>query len=452
MPDWELRFASKQVIIFGMSKTKLALLVFSLTFGINGLAFFFSHKALMIEEVKNVWMYELPLTASPVDAYVSLDSGPHQGVVGTLFRPNHSEGEHPLQNLLADHWTWNNQERVLTINLKSNLHYGNGDAILPEHFIKAHEFLVTKLVGFDDHTHFGILKNSIFTQSSDGLKIKLEKLPNDFDLELFLKEALTHPLSGVIHPKNLEALKAGLPLGKDWITSGPYFISKWTAKEIELVSRNDFPVGMQKEFLRTLKFQSAPVKNPSCDFLQGRIGDERSLNEHKSVNSISRVSILWACRSYQQNAFCQDPRNRHALSEVLSQAKGAVSPVLAGKTLRYRIPFGSDGFRMAIRERLSEVMSASGGKTEETSYFFKGSKDTDLELLFLVAPETTDPGHFAMSLASLSTRLGPNAMHEPNLVGLIESFPLQTLMKNKKGEIYSKVFLEPDLDEKKLPL
>ena len=107
---------------------------------------------------------------------------------------------------------------------------------------------------------------------------------------------------------------------------------------------------------------------------------------------------------------------------------------------------------MAIRERLSEIMSASGGKAEETSYFFKGSKDTDLELLFLVAPETADPGNFAMSLARLSTRLGSNAMQEQDLVGLIEAFPLQMLMKNKKGEIYSKVFLEPDLDEKKLPL
>jgi hypothetical protein len=43
-------------------------------------------------------------------------------------------------------------------------------------------------------------------------------------------------------------------------------------------------------------------------------------------------------------------------------------------------------------------------------------------------------------------------MQNPDLVGIIESYPLQILMKGLKGEAYSKVFLEPDLDEKKLPL
>jgi hypothetical protein len=416
------------------------------------LAFLLSHKTFMVEESKNIWMYELPLTASPVDAYAALDIGPHQAVVGTLFRPNHAEGEHPLQNLLADSWTWDNKTHVLSVKLKPGLLYGNGEAILPEHFVAAHEYLKTKLVAFGDDTFLGELRNATFTVAPNALAITLQKTPANFDLESFLREALTNPMSGVIHPKNLEALQRGEKLGKEWITSGPYMISKWTAKEIELISRSDFPVGMQKDFVRTLKYQSAPVKNPSCDFLQGRVGDERAMNEHKVVPTSSLVSILWVCRSYEQDSFCKDPANRKGLSLVLSGKGQASSDALRGKTLRYRIPFGSDEFRNAIREKIVKVMEDSGGKAEETSYFFKASKDTDVEIEFVVTPEVSDPANFAMSLARLSSRLGSNAMQETDLFGIIDAFPLELLMKNMKGEPFSKVFLEPDMDEKKLPL
>ena len=407
----------------------------------------------MVEEVKNVWLYELPLTASPIDSYVALDIGPHQAVIGTLFRPNHLNSEHALQTLLADTWTWDNQQKRLDVKLKKNITYGNGDAITSEHFVKAHEFIKTKLGSFASDSLFGILRDSTFAATPDGLSITFAKLPADFDLENFLKEALTHPLSGVIHPKNLEGLKAGVSITKDWITSGAYLVSSWKAKEIELISRSDFPVGMMKDVLRTIKYQSAPVKNPSCEFLQARVGDERTMQDHKAMDSDSRESVLWVCRSFHQDGtFCKDPANRKTLAGLISGSIQPTPELLAGKTLRYRIPFGSDAFRNAIRERLTNLMTASGGKVDETSYFFKNSKDTDLELEFVTAPNSDDPTATAMSLARLSSRLGSDAAQEPDLVGIIESFPLQILIKDKGGEPYSKLFLDPELDEKKLPL
>ena len=131
-----------------MSKTKLAILVFCIAFGLNILAFVFSKKTFLIEEVKNVCMYELPMTASPLDAYVSLDLGPHQGVVGTLFMPNFLKGEHPLVPLLADQWKWNEATKTLSVQLKPGLTYANKDPILAEHFVKSHEFLSQQAANF----------------------------------------------------------------------------------------------------------------------------------------------------------------------------------------------------------------------------------------------------------------------------------------------------------------
>jgi hypothetical protein len=406
----------------------------------------------MVEETKNVWMYELPLTESPVDAYAALDIGPHQAVIGTLFRPNHADQDHPLQGMLADTWTWNNQSHVLTVKLKKDITYGNHDPITADQFARAHEYLRTKLGGFTDDSIFGVLKNADFKADHDQLKITLTHLPKDFDLEYFMREALTHPMSGVIHPKNLASLQKGESIEKTWITSGAYLISKWTAKEIELISRSDYPGGMQKDVIRTIKFQSAPVKNPACDFLQGRIGDEKQLSEQSMTPTDTRATIFWVCRSYEQEGFCKDPANRKTLADLFSGKQTPSFKLLAGKKLRYRIPVGSDSFRNAIREKIESLMTQSGGKAEETSYFFKNSKDTDLELEFVVTPEASDLDTDGVTLAKLSTRLGKNAVEQPNLVGIIESFPLQIFMKNLKGDVYSKLFIEPDLDEKKLPL
>ncbi len=435
-----------------MSKTKLAILVFCIAFGLNLLAFIFSKKAYVIEEVKSVWMYELPLSASPLDGYVSVDLGPHQGVVGTLFMPNYLVGDHPLVSLLADQWKWDERTRELSIQLKPGLTYSNEEPILPEHFVKAHDFLVKQSGDFAYSANWNAWAKSTFEATSNGLKIKLGPVSPEFDLEDFLSEVLTHPLSGVIHPQNLESLSKGESLKKEWISSGPYKVRKWNPKEIVLVSREDFPVRIPKEFFRTLKYQSAPVKNPSCHFMQARPGDEKGMQDHVALATSAQVSILWVCRSYQQEAFCKDPANRAILTGLLSGKTQPSPELLKGKTVHYRIPTGSDDFRESIRTKIETLISQAGGKVEETSFFFKPSSETDLELEFVFTPPSKHTADFAMSLGILSSRLGPAARTQPNLVGVIGSYPVNVLMKQMKGEVYPKVFLEPDLDEKKLPL
>ena len=435
-----------------MSKTKLAIFIFALAFGVNILAFVFSKKTFLVEEVKNVWMYELPLSASPQDAYVSIDLGPHQGVVGTLFMPNVLVGEHPLVSLLADQWKWDEKSKTLLVKLKSGLTYSNGEAILPEHFVQAHEYLSRLAGSFASSAVWQAWSQAKYRATPDGLNIQLSQLGEDFDLEKFLSEVLTHPLSGVIHPSNLAELSRGEHPGKTWISSGPYKIRKWNPKEIEMVSREDFPVRMQKDFFRTLKFQSAPIKNPSCDFMQARPGDKKSLAEHLELPSVSQLSILWLCRSSEPGAFCQNPENRQKLNELLSGHSSLLPTSLQGQTVRYRIPTGSDDFRAAIRGQLEADVQKAGGKAEETSYFFKNSKDTDVELEFVFTPSSKNASALALQFGRLSSRLEPIARLEPNRVGLIASYPVSILMKTTRGDIFPKVFLEPDLDEKKLPL
>ena len=440
-----------------MSKTKLAILVFCLTFALNGAAFLFSKKTFQVEEVKNVWLYELPLTASPLDAYVSLDLGPHQGVVGTFFMPDsliqaNPDAPHPITNSLADSWKWDAASSTLHIQLKKNLVYSNGDALNPSDWVKSHEFLVSQTPVFPSSAVWTAWKEAHYEATQDGIQIKFSRLTEEFDLEKFLADVLTHPLSGVIHPKNLEALSSGKPLTKDWISSGPYQIWKWNPKEIEMVSRDNFPGGMRKDFFRTLKFQSAPVKNPSCDFMVGRASDATLLKDHNAEETDSVLHVFWICRSWKQNAFCQDPKNRELFSKLISGTVNPNSNLMKDKKVRFRIPTGSDDFRTEIRTKIQSVVELAGGEVAETSYFFKPSTDTDIELEFVVTPRMKNSTDFATSLALLSTRLGAMASSQPNLVGEIMNFPIQIFTKMKKGPIFPEVFLDPDLEEKKLSL
>jgi hypothetical protein len=434
-----------------MSKTKLALLVFGLAFGVNILAFLISKKTFTVDEVKTVWIYELPLTASPLDAYVALDLGPHQGVVGTFFRPNHMMGEHPLETLIADTWKWDQSAGVIELNLKNGLKYSNGDPIQPSDFVSSHDFVVSRLPEFKEGV-WAAFKASRFESNGTGIRIIIPKEFLGFDLEAFMSEVLTHPLSGVIHPKNLEALKSGVALTRDWISSGPYKIRKWNPKEIEIVSRDDFPVMLPKTFFRSLKYQSAPVKNPSCDFLLGRESDHKTLSEHSVADMGIQLSVFWVCRSFKQDAFCKDPEHRKVLAGLLANDSPVSTGVLSGQKVRFRIPTGSDDFRNVIREKIRSRLEAAGAQVEETSFFFKNSDQTDLELQFVVTPREESFRNAAMSLALGATRLGVGAIKQTDLLGEIARFPLQIYMKRMKGETYRKVFLDPDLEEKNLPL
>jgi hypothetical protein len=434
-----------------MSKTKLAVLVFAVAFGVNFLAFFFSKKAMVVEEAKSVWIYELPLSASPLDAYVALDLSPQQGVIGTLFQPDHLSGERPLTPLLAESWSWNAKENTLELKLKAGLRYSNGDPIEPAHFVAAHEFVRSKSPDLSSVPVWNAFLGTRFEATEGGLRIRIPAGLTDFDLEDFLTEVLTHPLSGVIHPLNLDALKRGEKPAKEWISSGPYKIRKWLPKEIILVSRDDFPVMLPKPFFRTLKFQSAPIKNPSCDFILARPGESESLNEHRVQETEMQLSVFWVCRSFREDAFCKDAAERSKLAALLSGRVPPSPELLAGKQIRYRIPLGSDEFRTQIRERITSVLGGAGARVEETSFFFKNSDQTDLELQFVVTPVSQTSERFAAGLASLSSRLAEGASREKDLMGLWGTYSLQVLMKHQRGGIFPKVFIEADLDEKKLP-
>ena len=437
-----------------MSKTKLALVVFLIAFGVNGLAFLFSKKSFTIDEVKNVWIYELPLSASPLDAYVALDLGPHQGVVGTLFSPNHLRSNAPLALFLAEGWQWDQRQQVLSIELKHGLKFQNGDPILPASFVLFRDYLKQKGVRFGTDPLWNAWLDAKIETFDSGLRMHLPAATGqeEFDLQGFLSEVLTHPLSGAIHSANLEEMKKGSIISKEWISSGPYKIRKWNPKEIEMVSRDDFPMKMPAPFFRTLKFQSAPVKNPSCDFLLGQSSEGQGLSQHSSQETSLELSVFWVCRSFRGDGVCADDLTREAILKTL-RGEGGASKALSGKKVRFRIPVGSEAFRNEIRDSIQKRLAQAGAQVEETSYFFKNSKDTDLELQFVVTPETGGARNdLAMSFARLSSRIGVDAYLRPNLMGEVARFPLQVFMKKMKGEIFGKVFLEPDVEEKTLHL
>jgi hypothetical protein len=209
---------------------------------------------------------------------------------------------------------------------------------------------------------------------------------------------------------------------------------------------------LPEPFFRTLKYQSAPVKNPACDFLLGRADESSVLSDHSRQDTTLELSVFWICRSFRQEGICKNPDLRELVARSLSGSGSIASDALKGQTVRYRIPVGSDSFRDQIRKRIEERISAAGAKVEETSFFFEESSDTDLELEFVVTPGGAGRREWASALAVLSSRLGVDAIAEPHLIGEVEHFPLSVFMKKMKGGIFGKVFLEPDLDEKRMPL
>jgi hypothetical protein len=337
------------------------------------------------------------------------------------------------------------------VNLKPGLRYSNGDPVLPSHFVSSHDFVVSRAESLASVPVWNAFLRSRFEALTDGIQIRIPAEIKDFDLEDFLTEVLSHPLSGVVHPVNLEALKRNEVPGKEWISSGPYKVRKWLPKEIILVSRDDFPVMLPKKFFRTLKFQSAPIKNPSCDYMLARPGEAESLKEHRPHDTRMSLSVLWMCRSFREDGVCKDPEMRARIAALLSGRLKPESHLLSGSRVRFRIPLGSDEFRSEIRERIRSVLGAAGARIEETSFFFKDSSETDLEIQFVVTPREYADGDFALSLGSLSSRLGSNAGQEKDLLGRVGAYAIQVLMKNQSGGIFPKVFIEPDLDEKTLP-
>ena len=438
-----------------MSKTKLAIFIFTLAFGVNIAAFVFSKKTFTVEEVKSIWVYELPRTPSPLDAYSAQDLGPAQGVIGTLFAPSfepQTKNGASLVPLLAEKWQWDGKTKSLTVKLRENLTYADQSPILADHFVQSAQWVknqMKRLVWTDEWNLW--LESSLIAVDANTLIYTFPSLKGEAIPTEMIQTVFSHPFAGVIYPAHLASLEKGEVITRKWISSGPYKVRKWEAKEIVLVSRDDFPVMLPKEFFRTLRYQSSPVKNPSCEFSHAAVGEELPSKEHRVIPVNETLHVYWVCRSWKEKAsFCANPANRKALKASLEN-KGDSTDITAlrGQVLRYRIPSGSDSFRAEIINALGQNLKKAGGETQEISFFFKPSTAADLELLFVVSGSNESEQNNE-NFAQLSSRLGGVSKDDSDLVGEVKRFPIEVLMKNMKGTVFDKVFLQPDLEEKKM--
>ena len=330
------------------------------------------------------------------------------------------------------------------------MQYSDETPILSSHFVETSQWVASQMKGLPLSPEWTAWTQArISAPESQKLVYQWDELPKGFDSRRFLSEVLSHPLTGVVHPDNLKKLVQGQEITKEWISSGPYKVRKWNPKEIVLVSRDHFPVMLPKEFFREVRYQSAPIKNPSCNFLQSAVGGEDKSEKELTLNPTrEELHIFWICRSWKDaNGFCSDVQRREIFSKLMKGETVSAS-ALSGATVKYRIPVGSDTFRTKIRATIEKSVKASGGAVEEISFFFKPSKDADIELEFVTTPLGSD---IAPALAQGSTRLGGGGS-KPFLVGEIEHSPMNILMKSDHGDVFQKTFLEPDLSEKKLPL
>ena len=408
-----------------MSKTKLAFLVFTLAVGISIIAFVVSKKAHVIEDVKNVWLYELPTSASPFDSYIAVDLGPQNGLIGTLGH-------------MSEKWDWDGKTKTLTIQLAGGVLFSDHTEFSPTYWLSTRDWVRGRTSSWPKDLYWdAYVKASIFWKSPRVVYFHWDSLPAAFDPEYFMKHTLSNPLTGIIHPKNLADLRLGKKIAIDWISSGPYRVSKWNPKEIVLISRDDYPLTISKKFSRTLKYQSSPLHDSSFDFMQAPGGEGKTEQT---------LHLFWVCRSWKDpKSFCSITENRENFVKLMTGKATPNPKTLSGQKLRYQIPTGSDAFRNEITQKIKSLVQSAGGSAEEDS-------DADLELLMVVSDVQTSD-EIAAKMAMLTSRLEVNPSDAPsNLVGEFSRYPLQILMKNMKGDLFSKVFLGIDPEEKKLPL
>lgn len=225
----------------------MAFLVFVLL-AVNIIAFVYLKKAGVTNGVKNVWLYELPPTASPLDSYSEAEFGPQNGVIGTLGH-------------MGEKWDWNAKTKTLTIQLAGGVLFSDMTEFSPTYWIKSREWVRSKIpTGSSDPYWDVYLKADVFWRSPRLVEYHWTSVPKTFSPDYFMKHTLSNPLTGIIHPTNLLALQQGKKVTKDWISSGPYRVLSWNSKEIVLTSRDDYPLTIPKPFSRTIKYQANPDK------------------------------------------------------------------------------------------------------------------------------------------------------------------------------------------------
>lgn len=453
-----------------MTKTKFAIFVFALAFGLNIFAFVFFRKNWQIEENKTVWLYELPKTPLVFDSGHGVEFSPQQALIGTLFVPPSIDGEalrRPEQRL-AKSFSLSQNRKELIIELGPQARYENTDPILVSHWIESWNWVRPQLEGYSDlgQEWESWIRAELKAEEDSTNRPAVQKLVlrwanglnQTVSPEKLVMTVLSHPLSGVIHPDNLEALKR---LGRnamkptDWISSGAYRIRKWRPKEIVLFSREGDTYGIEKGYFRVLKFQSAPVKNPSAHYLQARATDAAVSDEHRVQKTGNVLNAFWICRSWKEaGTICNNAEHRKKIYEVLQGKEGALgSEYLKGLSVRVRIPEGSEVFREELKAAIHHKIEAAGGSVKPVSFFFENSEDADIELMFTSVVGESSNG-FAPMLVMLNSRMQASS-NEANLFGKLGQFELAAQAKEYYGKLpvsfYSLVFISTDLNEHKMP-
>lgn len=423
-----------------MSAKRLGILVFVLAFGLNLVGFFFFGRLKAFEDTRSIWLPELPKTAAPWDAQSSIMSGPAQGLVGTLARPDGG-------TYLADTWDWNPLQRTLQVRLRDGLTYSTGEPIVAADFVDTRSYLHAELlkIGFTPEQFpekFRVWDNAKVEVLTQGLKIQ-------FKQDVDPVSVLSSVWSGVLHQSNRLPGFVVLDPAK-WVSSGPYIVRKWKPKEVILASRKDFPGSLRTNQFRTVRMSAASVRNPSADLVSTGPTESEMTSEHqKLIGNFGFVHALAICRSYaKEGSVCQDPALARALKDALLGQSPVPSGIFTGHTIAYRIAPGAETFRTTIPKEIERIAVAGGGVPKALSSIFDPAEAADLELSFVVTSDE-DPLE-ASRLAVLGARLnqsvtstGTGLTLEQRLTRVIPLAVYQQSyqMKRKSGLPFTDVFV-----------
>ncbi len=449
-----------------MSANKMFFGLFVLFFGANvvGIVYFGKNKPL--EEAKTIWLYELPKTPAPWDGMVSLEYGPTQALVGTLALPGSSKnqvGYYLAQSIRgagtesaagggasgADKSSAAKNETEVLI--PAGLTFTNGHPITAESFIQSRDLILAQVqalgyalkdIPLVIRPFYGATLSSTAATVSAGvekgstvLTIRWNEVPTD------VFQTLSHPWTGAVHPSNISP---GLAVKdpKEWVSSSAYRVRKWRPKEKVLASRNDFKPGLPITLFRTLKFLTAPVKNPSAAVLPAAFGEiplEKSFIPRN--RPMGFYQILWICRSWSQAG--RPCAERLQTSSV--KAAPDLLPSRPGEELVTRIADGAEKFRGEFRNALGVKWTAAGGKFTANSSVFSKPEDADLEYLFLhtisnSVEESRFFAGFSSRLRSADGRL-PTREQMLRLSDRVHSFQADDQLKEATGDPFLKVVL-----------
>jgi hypothetical protein len=424
-----------------MSAKRLGILIFVLGFGLNLIGFFFFGRLKAFEDTRSIWLPELPKTAAPWDSGASRMSGPAQGLVGTLARPD--GGPH-----LGETWDWSPVTATLKVRLRPGLTYSTGEPIEASDFLRTREYLKKELLAV------GYAKEDFPIEFKRWVEAEVTVLGQELSIQfqgaVDPVAVLSSAWTGVLHPKN-QTPGMLIQNPKDWISSGPYIIRKWKPKEVILASRKDFPGSLGSNRFRTVRMSAPSVRNPSSDLVSTGPMDAEMTSEHqKLIGNYGFVHVLAICRSINRvGSVCNDSKLAQSLKNAVLKNRSIPENLFAGKKIAYRIAPGAEEFRVSFPNLLQVLAKQGGGQAVELSSIFDPVEDADLELSFVVtggneARETTE----ALLLAAVGSRFNqPSSLQFLPLserlkrIIPIAAYRQSYQMKRKAGLPFTDVFV-----------